>query len=323
MTNNPNFFSRHFKLERLADGVYAAIHDIHDEKGWSGCNTGIIDLGDRTIIYDAFEVPEAAAALKDAAYSLTGHPVSAVINSHYHNDHIWGNQSFPAEVDIIATRKTRELIETEGTKEIQWYTDTAADQLESFKTQLAQSSIRTEQAHLNLLITYYQAVVEILPILQIRLPNLTFTGELSFMGTKRSAILIPFEGGHCGSDAILHLPEDGIIFMEDILFVEMHPYLPESNPEQIKNVLTKIKKLEARCFVPGHGPVSGPSGLDWMVEYIDTLQALVKEEIDQGASEEEAGRVAIPEKYTDLILPNFFRANLKFLYTRQKQMEKR
>ena len=57
MGNISTFTSRHFNLEQLADGVYAA---IHAEEGWAICNAGIIDLGDRTLVFDSFMSPQAA-----------------------------------------------------------------------------------------------------------------------------------------------------------------------------------------------------------------------------------------------------------------------
>jgi len=43
--------SKHFQIERLADGVYAA---VASEQGYAICNAGIIDIGDRTILFDTF-----------------------------------------------------------------------------------------------------------------------------------------------------------------------------------------------------------------------------------------------------------------------------
>ena len=50
--------SRHYTLEMLADGIYAAIHN--NESGYAICNAGIIDLGDKTIVIDPFFSPIAA-----------------------------------------------------------------------------------------------------------------------------------------------------------------------------------------------------------------------------------------------------------------------
>lgn len=99
--------SKHFRLQQLAAGVYAA---IHIDGGAAIGNAGIVDLGDRTLIFDTFFTPQAGDDLRSAAEALTGRPIDAVINSHYHNDHIWGNQAFSSDTDIISTVETHRLI---------------------------------------------------------------------------------------------------------------------------------------------------------------------------------------------------------------------
>jgi hypothetical protein len=62
--------SKHFKLEELAPGVWAAIHN--DKYGHAICNAGIVDLGNNTVVLDPFITTEAARDLKKAAEHLTG-----------------------------------------------------------------------------------------------------------------------------------------------------------------------------------------------------------------------------------------------------------
>jgi glyoxylase-like metal-dependent hydrolase (beta-lactamase superfamily II) len=313
-----SFRSRHFNLEQLADGVYAA---IHAEEGWAICNAGIIDLGDRTLVYDSFMSPQAASDLRRAAEILTGHPVHLLINSHPHNDHIWGNQAFGPDVDILSSNRTRELIITEGPLEIQSFRDVAQTRLEATQEQFAMSCDEITRYHLRVFTIYFQAILATLPILQIRLPNLTFKDELSFYGSRRSARLIAFDGAHSGNDAILHLPDDGIVFMSDLLFIGGHPYLLDGDPEKIMRILAEVRKLQVKIFVPGHGPVGQAVDLDGMDEYINTLNALVREAINQGVSADEIDKIAMPGKYQHLIFPTFFPENLKYLYQRQIKSE--
>lgn len=101
--------SPHFRLEELAQGVFAA---IHTPGGGAMSNAGIIDLGDRTLIFDTCQSPEAATDLQRAAATLCGRPVDYVVNSHWHGDHVLGNQTFAAAT-IIATPTTRVLMATE------------------------------------------------------------------------------------------------------------------------------------------------------------------------------------------------------------------
>jgi cyclase len=65
--------SEHFELERLADGVYAAIATVD---GAAYGNAGIVDLGEQTLVFDTFDSPRAADDLRVAAETLTGRPAT-------------------------------------------------------------------------------------------------------------------------------------------------------------------------------------------------------------------------------------------------------
>ena len=80
--------SENFTVQQLAPGVWAAIHN--DQYGKAICNAGIVDLGDKTLVFDPFMTPQAAKELRLLAEELTNRPVTMVVNSHYHNDHIRG-----------------------------------------------------------------------------------------------------------------------------------------------------------------------------------------------------------------------------------------
>jgi hypothetical protein len=47
----------HFTLHQLADGIYAA---VATELGAAFSNAGLIDLGEQTLVFDAFENPQPA-----------------------------------------------------------------------------------------------------------------------------------------------------------------------------------------------------------------------------------------------------------------------
>ena len=124
--------SKHFVMHQLTEGIYAAIA----ENGSSAiCNSGIIDLGGQIVIFDTFLTPQAAMDLRQMAEDIFGRTPQIVVNSHYHNDHIWGNQVFAADSQIISSTRTRELIATAGKEELQWYSANSAQRLESFQSQ--------------------------------------------------------------------------------------------------------------------------------------------------------------------------------------------
>lgn len=98
--------TEYFTLKKMANGVFAAIAKLGNG-AWS--NAGVIDLGTELLVFDAFNIPSAAQELKTQAEILTGKKVKYLITSHYHGDHIFGNQAFKEEV-IISTEVTKEWI---------------------------------------------------------------------------------------------------------------------------------------------------------------------------------------------------------------------
>ena len=305
------FTSAHFQLHQLADGVFAA---IHREGGAAQSNAGIIDLGDQVLIFDTFIAPAAAADLRDAVAAVLSRPVFTLINSHYHNDHIWGNQAFPSDVPIISTIKTRELIVTLGADEHRWFAAHSRERLDALITQLEQEADEASRRLTSYSITYYQTILEALPELQIRLPNVTFVDQLDFHGSRRVAHLICYGGGHTPSDSILYLPEERIIFMADMLFTGTHTYLPDGDPDEIRRTLSRIMQLPAETLVPGHGQLGNAGDVDKMIRYIDRLEALVEEGMRRGMTDDDLAHLPMPDEYTDWIFPAFFPSNLRFLY---------
>ena len=96
--------SKHFTFERLAEGVYAA---FHREGGWATANAGVVDPGDGVLVFDTFLTPDAAADLKAVAMAVTGKPVAYVLNSHFHNDHIWSGLRNGAGNQAVSKRGFR------------------------------------------------------------------------------------------------------------------------------------------------------------------------------------------------------------------------
>jgi cyclase len=302
--------SPHFTLHELSEGIYAA---IHAPDGWAQSNAGIIDLGDRTLVFDAFLSPQATRDLLAAAQALTGRPARLVLNSHYHNDHLWGNLAVPADMDILSTFKTREILATRDPREYQGYHKQAVQSLGEMQALLERASSESEKAHAQYFVVYYQAILDTLPMLPPRLANIVTQDVLEFTGSKRRARFIPL-GGHTASDAILHLPDDHMLFLGDLLFVHAHPYLADGHPEELLQTVAYIKELRADVLVPGHGPLGRVDDVDAMLEYINEMQELVQQAIQDGVSREDITKRPIPAKYLTWIFPNFYEENIQFLY---------
>lgn len=304
--------SKHFQLQRLADGVYTA---VASEGGYAICNAGIIDIGDRTIVFDTFISPDPAKDLLRAAKRLTPQNAIRVVNSHYHNDHIRGNQVFPPDVDILSTATTFEEIAHKEPEEIKWEKKNIPKAIGDTKSKLRLEKDPKRRRRLALLIVYYEAIMKSHPKLKSRLPNITFEGSLMIHGTRRQVELLSL-AGHTASDLVLYLPDEKIAFMRDLLFVNMHPYLASGSPERWRKSLRKIRKLGVQTLVPGHGPVGHPSDLSLIDQYIQTLESIARNMIKMGKSQEEVRLQPVPPPFDNwyLFLEDNFAMNLEFLY---------
>lgn len=306
--------SKHFKVEQLAEGVYAA---VASEQGYAICNAGIIDIGDRTIIFDTFISPKAARDLLNVAEQLTSNKITHVVNSHEHNDHIRGNQVFDSDVDIISTELTREAITRNEPEEINTEKETIPQAIIDAHNKLETEEDPKRRRDLTFLVNYLQAMNDSHSELKTRLPNITFSRKFTIHGTKRDTELIPL-AGHTLSDIILYLPEEKIAFLSDLLFVNSHAYLASGSPKQWKQSLTEIETLGAQVFVPGHGPVGRSSDLSLMSQYIQSLENIVAYMIKSHKPVEQAYLEPVPPPFDTWLSPdNFFVTNLKFLYNMQ------
>jgi len=305
--------SKHFTLERLSDSVYAA---IHREGGWAISNAGFVDLGKTAVVFDTFLTPEAAVDLQIAAQAVTGKRVDKVINSHYHNDHTWGNQVFRPHSDIISSIETRRLIGTSGQEEYDWYRDNSSSRLIELQNEFDAVDDEEKRDGIRDWITYYEGLVESMPSLAVCFPNLVFAERLEILGTDRSVELMSFRNGHTGSDTILSVPSDRIVFMGDLLSVGCHPYLAGGDAENLSSILMKLAGMDADIFVPGHGPVGTRQDLHKMNDYIKTCYQ-VAERLDGERSESQGGpMLEIPRRFGDWRLPLFFEVNVRSLRQR-------
>ncbi len=309
MTTLPT--SKHFTLHQLAEGVYAA---LSIEGYGATSNAGIVDLGDRTLIFDTFLTPQAAEDLRDAATHLTGRPVSMVINSHWHGDHMQGNGIFAPDVALIATERTRELMATSGDEGIDWTKVNAPAQLQSLMRQLEEAQDPAQREDLALKVSENKEVVETLWKLTLRLPNETFTNRLVFHGTKRTAELVTYGGGHTESDAFLLLPAEKLAFMGDLLFVQSHLWMGDGNPDEWLRIIDRLEMLDVETVVPGHGPLGTKADFATERGYIHALLKLAEEAIMSGKTADQAADAPIPAEYASWRWREGFAYNMPFLH---------
>jgi glyoxylase-like metal-dependent hydrolase (beta-lactamase superfamily II) len=308
------FNSRHFTVHSLADGVFAA---IAKDGGWAICNSALIDLGGRSLIFDSFLTPQASMDLRRFATDIRAGGPDIVVNSHHHNDHIWGNQVFSSDAQLISSSRTRELIATDGMAELNWYASNSAQRLASLQAELPDVTDDLQLHQQMICISEYEGIIDALPDLEVCIPNITFSHGLAIYGAKRSVELIAFEDGHTGSDTILYLSKDGVVLMGDLLFVGFHPWLGDGDPFGLLKALEESRRLNATWYVPGHGPVGTVKDVGLLISYVEQCLETAEMLVERGdRSEDRIKDLKIPEPFQAWGMPRFYGANIGFLCER-------
>jgi glyoxylase-like metal-dependent hydrolase (beta-lactamase superfamily II) len=307
---------KHFSIQPLAPGAWAAIHN--DKGGYAISNAGIIDLGDKTLIFDAFINPDAAMELKAVAEQLTKHKVAFVINSHYHDDHVRGDQAFVSGASVVSTEWTRNEIEKTEPEEREWLKKNIQKQLEKAK-QLAQRAPASEKEEDIMWLNYYESIAQSLPKLKMILPDITFRDSMWIHGSERSVLLLECHNGHTPSDAVMILPGEGIAFMGDLLFVDRHPWFGDGDPDSLKKHLQRFyADTSLKQFVPGHGTVAGKESLLTLIKYTTDLQQLASDAIQEGEADSIFTRSPVLPAYKTWWFGRFYADNLQVVYDKAK-----
>jgi glyoxylase-like metal-dependent hydrolase (beta-lactamase superfamily II) len=306
--------SEHFNLHQLAEGVFAA---IATPQGAAYSNAGIIDLGDRTLVFDTLDTPAAARDLRIAAESLTGRMVAYVVISHVHSDHWMGNQVFPSSTIILSTHKIREVMPEWGDELLEHQRDTSdyEDYLGELKQRLKSEKDPRWQTTLKRSIRTTRYQLRSLPELVLRYPDQTFEGNLIFHGSQRWVELRSTGEGHSESDVVLLLPEEGIAFIGDLGFFGTQPFLPYSQLEAWKKHLLFFEGSDYETFVPGHGKLGTKEDLALQRRYFEVLEQQVSAVLQAGGTPEDALKIELPEPFDTWLAGGMgrFEANVNFM----------
>ena len=285
------------EIVKLADGVYAAVYSEYRMDPIEG-NSLIVAGDEGVFVLDSGRTPDAAKTMMSEIRKLTDKPVRFVVNSHWHDDHIFGNQAyqeaFPG-VQIIAHRNTREDMEQQVIPNLTKYgVEYWKKMAAGFEGQLAKG-VRSDGTPLTdqqktRLQEQVKTLNEFVPkaqALRVVLPTVTIDGDLTIYQRNREIRLIHPGLGNTRGDLAVYLPKEKILATGDLL-VHPVPFAYGSFiPEWIAS-LKKLRGLDVKTIVPGHGPLMhGPEYLDDVVKLLESLNAQVNDAVKRGLSLED------------------------------------
>ncbi|HKG16031.1 MAG TPA: MBL fold metallo-hydrolase [Pyrinomonadaceae bacterium] len=296
------------KLEmvKIADGVYGAIFS-EPRMDPVESNSLIVIGDDSVLVLDANRTPATARAVIAEIRRLTDKPVRYVVNSHWHDDHIFGNQSYKEafpQVEFVAHRNTREDMEKLAFPHILGGVNRFTKTLSETETQLStglkpngEKLTDKERAQLSVELKVYKDVLPELKTIRLVLPTVTFDQRLTLHQGGREIQILYFGRGNTRGDVAVYLPRERVLATGDLL-VHPVPFAYGSFLGEWIQALKKLRELDAAVIVPGHGPLMRDK------EYVDTVIALlesvtsqVRDAVKRGLSLEETRKAVNLESF--------------------------
>jgi glyoxylase-like metal-dependent hydrolase (beta-lactamase superfamily II) len=254
-------------------------------------NAGFVVTPAGVVVVDALGSPALAQRLLAEIRRITPQPVTHVIVTHYHADHVYGLQTFQAAgAKVIAHRGARAYLAS----------DTARLRLEASRSELA---------------PWIDANTRLVtPDEWLEGPRELVVGGVSFR-------LIPAGPAHTPEDLLVWMPGEKVLFAGDLVFRGRIPFVGQADSRRWISALDQILALGADVMVPGHGPLSREARADLQLtrDYLVHLRRVMGQAAKNLEPWEDAYRAADWRRFEHL--PLFQLANRMNAYNTYLLME--
>jgi glyoxylase-like metal-dependent hydrolase (beta-lactamase superfamily II) len=266
-------------LTKVSEHVYALV-------GWP--NIGIV-VGDRaTLVIDTGLGERNGATIMRVEQKLARGPILYLTTTHYHSEHVTGEQAFPANTILI-----RPVV-----------------QQEELKQRLP--------GHMGRFRVMSQQNKELLADVRMRTPDILFNGEMKLDLGGVTARLFLLGPAHTQGDMLIFVEEDGVLLPGDIVESKLFPIMPEeSTMKGWIAVLDKLEPMKPKLIVPDHGELGDGSLIGKERAMLAELQGRALELKREGKSAEEAGKLLTDElhaKHPDYAQAERIAADVKLVY---------
>jgi glyoxylase-like metal-dependent hydrolase (beta-lactamase superfamily II) len=267
----------------VAGGVYVFL--AHESKTPIVTGNSVAIVGDdAALVVDTGQFPELAGRMIADLRAVTDKPVRYVVNTHWHNDHVFGNavflRTFPGATSI-AHEETARLLAKHGPEQVQTYKTKVGPFLDSLRASLASGKKKDgtplgdfDRAYLTEEIADGDAALALWKDVELAPPTLTFKDEMTIDLGHREVKLLHFGRGNTAGDAMVYVPDAKVLATGDAVVAPV-PFAMGSYLTEWTSVLEKTRAVDATTVVPGHGPIFHD------FRYVDDLRALLRSVVGQ------------------------------------------
>ena len=236
---------------------------------WGRSNAGLISSAGESLLVDTLFDAELTGEMLDAMRPITADAsISTLLLTHGDGDHWWGTELLP-DARIYATSE-------------------AIEEMHAFTPATAVAILGADMPHR--LRAFFEVVFGPYDFegLNPRVADEAVDATRTFAVGDLEAEFIPVGPAHTGGDAIVYVPEHGVVYAGDVLFVENTPITWAGPLASWIATCNRLLALDADTYVPGHGPVTGDGGVRWVREYLEFVLAESRVRFERGMTAQEA-----------------------------------
>lgn len=224
-------------VEELVPGVYAY---VQPDGGWMVNNCGVVtDASGTAVMVDTTSTERRNRAVLAEVAKVTTGPPRALVNTHHHPDHTYGNGFLPPQTVVVGHERCREEVLAAG---------------------LEATRVITAPDYGDL---------------TVRPPDLTFTDRMTLHLEEFPVELRHVGPAHTSNDVLVWLPEQRTLFAGDLAFAGGQPFLLEGSVTGFRSAIAQMRALRPEVLTPGHGPVRRGDEVDRLLDDMDDYVAFV------------------------------------------------
>jgi len=292
-------------VRKIGDGLYATISD--PSKGFQTvCNGGFLVGKDGALLIEGFISVAGAAFQMDALRMVSQVPVKGALDTHYHYDHSMGNAFFGANgIPLWAHANTaKRIVESYGAMQ-------GADKavfLSPLEKAIKEAKTETARKHREDYLAHVTNVFNIANSSVLALPNHPIDPAKLPMKMDLGGLTAVIESypGHSGTDIIVRVPEQNVVYTGDLLFSGVYPVTFDTGAtvsgwrQTLKTFASWDKDT---VFVPGHGPICGQEGVALSRALFDDIEDQAEKMHKAGVPAADAADLyVVPEKYKNVAI---------------------
>ena len=240
---------RDTSLVEVGDGCLAY---LQGDGSWGWSNAGLI-VGDGTslLVDTLFDLRLTRRMLDTLADHTRAAPIRTVVNTHANGDHCYGN-ALVGDAEIVASTAT-------------------ADEMHHVPPALL-AALTADPGAAGDLFRAFFGEFEFEGI-ELRPPDRTFDGRLELEVGGRVVELVEVGPAHTAGDTLVVVPDAGVVYTGDILFVGGTPIVWAGPLSNWVAACDLMLAMDVDTVVPGHGRVTDKSGVVAVRDYLVFVEA--------------------------------------------------